>query len=114
MGKQRSFEELRGFVDGVITVLEERIGIDPNKDFTWSVGRVEQKQSTLVHVEFNWVEFFTAEDEDPHFTGETLYLDGTETARKMVRDIEDILERIDRAELQTKSRKEMLADAYFG
>jgi hypothetical protein len=108
-----TFAEQKAFLDGVIRGLDHRIGIDPDKELTWEFGRAEGKTTTMTCINFTWLDYYEVESEDPYFTDDTLYLDGSESMDKVVRDIEDILERIDNAEIGTKSRLEMLADAYF-
>lgn len=111
---EKTFEELRGFIDGAITALHHRLEINEDKDLSWEVGNVDGKTHPLTVITFKWVEFWTVEDEEPHFKDDRLWLDGTEKPSKIIKDIEDILERIDKAEIEHKSKAELLADAYFG
>lgn len=108
-----TFAEQKAFLKGIIYALDHRIAIDTEKDFTFEFERVEGKISTMTVVRFKWIDCYEIESEEPIFADDSLWLDGTETPEKIVRDIDDILERINDAEIAYKSRVELLADAYF-
>lgn len=105
--------EQKAFLKGVITAIDYRLAIDIEKEMSYSFEAVEGKISTMTVVRFSWIDYYEVESEEAHYSDDSLWLDGTETPEKIVRDIEDILERINDQEITTKSRLELLVDAYF-
>lgn len=101
-------EQLQHFTDGAIYAFDSLLLISEDKMLTWSLGDYRAS----FELQFIWVDYYRVEDEEPVYASDSLILTGDEKPEKMMKDIYDILYRINKTEVSTKSRKEALADAY--